>query len=86
MAAVGTVTISNNGEASLTLDDAVIVGEGFEIVDHHMSPTPQSGRGSKRCALITFDDGLSECYDIVYPMLKARRTPAVFFITTSLIA
>ena len=33
--------------------------------------------------LITFDDGYGSVYDLIYPRLKQRGWPAVFFITTS---
>ncbi|MFO0665251.1 MAG: polysaccharide deacetylase family protein [Polyangiaceae bacterium] len=32
--------------------------------------------------LLTFDDGLSECYTIVRPILKKLGIPCVFFVTT----
>lgn len=31
-------------------------------------------------AFLSFDDGLRECYDIVYPILKEKGLPATFFI------
>ncbi len=33
--------------------------------------------------LLTFDDGYRSVYDLIYPRLKQRGWPAVFFITTS---
>ena len=33
--------------------------------------------------LLSFDDGFSEIYDVVAPILKQKGVPAVFFITTS---
>jgi len=33
--------------------------------------------------LLTFDDGYGSVYDLIYPRLKQRGWPAVFFITTS---
>ena len=39
----------------------------------------------KRCFLLTFDDGFSEMYDIVAPILYAQGIPAVFFLTTSVV-
>lgn len=35
--------------------------------------------------LLTFDDGLVECYDVVRPILLRHRVPAVFFLTTGFI-
>ena len=34
----------------------------------------------KRCAMVTFDDGYRDNYDIAYPILKDLRIPAIFFI------
>jgi peptidoglycan/xylan/chitin deacetylase (PgdA/CDA1 family) len=39
----------------------------------------------KPAALITFDDGLAECYHVVRPMLLERGIPAIFFVTTDFI-
>ncbi len=36
-----------------------------------------------RPVLLTFDDGYASVYQLIYPRLKKRRWPAVFFITTS---
>jgi peptidoglycan/xylan/chitin deacetylase (PgdA/CDA1 family) len=41
---------------------------------------------SPRCrALITFDDGYLDNYDIAFPILKSHQVPAVFFLATDLI-
>jgi len=39
-------------------------------------------RGRGRHALITFDDGYRDNYDIAYTVLRRRGVPAVFFVTT----
>ncbi len=31
--------------------------------------------------ILTFDDGYRECFDVVYPLLKQKGIPAIFFIT-----
>ncbi len=36
-------------------------------------------------AILTFDDGFSQCADVAAPILKRRGIPAVFFVITSLI-
>jgi peptidoglycan/xylan/chitin deacetylase (PgdA/CDA1 family) len=35
--------------------------------------------------MITFDDGYRDCYSVVYPELKRRGLPAVFFITVDFV-
>ncbi len=46
-------------------------------------------RGGQRIkpnsVLLTFDDGYSECYGVIRPMLLEHGVPAVFFITTDFI-
>ena len=34
----------------------------------------------RKSFLLTFDDGLSNCYDVVFPYLKEHRLPALFFV------
>ncbi|OFX69139.1 MAG: hypothetical protein A2X12_12160 [Bacteroidetes bacterium GWE2_29_8] len=40
---------------------------------------------TKKSFLLTFDDGLRECYDVIYPTLKKQGIPAVFFINTGFV-
>ena len=40
---------------------------------------------NEKLALITFDDGYRDNYDVAFPILKAMDIPATFFVTTSLI-
>jgi len=40
---------------------------------------------NEKLALITFDDGYRDNFDLAYPLLKKHNIPASFFITTSLI-
>jgi len=42
-------------------------------------------QGSGRYALITFDDGYRDNYEIAFPILKAERAPATFFIATGFV-
>ena len=36
----------------------------------------------KRPALVTFDDGYRECFDVAFPILRRLEIPAVFFVST----
>ena len=36
-------------------------------------------------SLLTFDDGLSECYQVVAPILKEKGIPATFFLCSAFV-
>lgn len=38
-------------------------------------------RGRRRAALVTFDDGMSQCFENVRPILQRHGVPAIFFVT-----
>ena len=40
------------------------------------------GRLPERAAMITFDDGLAEQFELAWPILKAKGIPALFFVNT----
>jgi peptidoglycan/xylan/chitin deacetylase (PgdA/CDA1 family) len=42
------------------------------------------GRG-KRAMVISFDDGLKECYEVIAPILRKKGIPAVFFLNNRFI-
>jgi peptidoglycan/xylan/chitin deacetylase (PgdA/CDA1 family) len=42
-------------------------------------------RAWKKKFFLSFDDGLKECYEIVYPILKEKGIPAAFFINTGFV-
>jgi peptidoglycan/xylan/chitin deacetylase (PgdA/CDA1 family) len=61
--------------------------ENFRIIDlNELYSIIKIGEPIKeRLALITFDDGYRDNYDVAYPILKRMAIPAIFFVTTSLI-
>lgn len=46
--------------------------EVLESMDNNIMP--------KNKCILTFDDGYKECYDIIYPILKRKGIPAIFFL------
>ena len=48
-----------------------------EFVDGMSDPH----RPQQPCAILTFDDGMSQCFDLVRPILLKHRVPCSFFIT-----
>lgn len=45
----------------------------------------ENGIIPKRKCVLTFDDGYRECYDVIYPILKRKGIPAIFFVNKDLI-
>ena len=45
----------------------------------------RGGKKGKRRMVLTFDDGLKECYDIIAPMLMKKGIPATFFLNNRFI-
>ena len=41
--------------------------------------------GGRRRMVLTFDDGLAECYSLIAPILKQKGIPAVFFLNNAFI-
>ena len=37
-------------------------------------------KANKSGVILSFDDGFSECYDVIYPILKQHSIPAFFFV------
>ncbi len=59
----------------------------FEIITIERLAGYGAGRGEqgKRFALLTFDDGYVDNYAAAFPVLRAHRAPAVFFLPTAFI-
>jgi peptidoglycan/xylan/chitin deacetylase (PgdA/CDA1 family) len=58
--------------------DIVTLEEAIAIVD---GAAPLG----RCCILVTFDDGYRDNYELAFPVLRARRVPAVFFLPTSFV-
>ena len=58
----------------------------YELVtyDDLVAGRVSTARGRPR-AIVTFDDGLKECYSTIRPLLLKYGVPAVFFVTTGLL-
>jgi len=69
-------------EQQLTwLASNVRIIDEFEAIEWAKGST----RPKELCALITFDDGYRDNYDLAFPILKRLRIPAIMFIPTSII-
>ncbi|MBL8202932.1 MAG: polysaccharide deacetylase family protein [Blastocatellia bacterium] len=64
-----------------------IVQQHYEVVT--MDDAAQIIRGEKRCqkpaAVITFDDGYADNYEVAWPILKRLGLPAMIYLPTSMI-
>jgi peptidoglycan/xylan/chitin deacetylase (PgdA/CDA1 family) len=63
------------------------LSDNFRVItDVELAGIAESGKApSGPCAMITFDDGYRDNYDLAYPILKRYGAPAVFFIPTAII-
>lgn len=61
-----------------------LIGDSHEFIDEATLIAWSTGSGSlpDRPALLTFDDGYLDNYEIVYPILRRRGIPATFFLAT----
>ncbi len=96
---IGTPTDGMLDEAlwSATQDDfeqqVKLLKAGFDVIGLSDLPTAlqdlKSGHGqpwkSSRFAMITFDDGYLDNYELAFPVLKANDAKAVFFVATGFI-
>jgi peptidoglycan/xylan/chitin deacetylase (PgdA/CDA1 family) len=58
--------------------------EHFDVISpHEIADALEVRRG--RHALVTFDDGYLDNFTTAYPILRARRVPATFFVVTGFI-
>jgi peptidoglycan/xylan/chitin deacetylase (PgdA/CDA1 family) len=54
----------------------------YHVVGYEELERARSIANGKPLAVITFDDGLVECHDVIRPLLLEYGLPAIFFVTT----
>jgi peptidoglycan/xylan/chitin deacetylase (PgdA/CDA1 family) len=64
-------------------NDLIYLAENFNPITYEQLAAHYSGgrRLKPKSVILTFDDGLSECYSVVRPLLLKHGIPCVFFIT-----
>ena len=60
--------------------DLEVISRHFQFVDPLQFRDGILSNARSRLALLSFDDGLAECYDVIRPILIEMGIPAVFFI------
>lgn len=54
----------------------------YRVIAYDDLERARGGINGKPSVVITFDDGLVECHDVVRPLLLEYGVPAIFFVTT----
>jgi peptidoglycan/xylan/chitin deacetylase (PgdA/CDA1 family) len=54
----------------------------YHVAGYEELERARSVANGKPLAVITFDDGLAECHDVIRPLLLEYGLPAIFFVTT----
>lgn len=63
--------------------DLEFLGRSYRVIGYgDLSELRSSSRRERPRVIITFDDGLAECYDVIRPLLLEYGMPAIFFVTT----
>jgi len=64
--------------------DLIYLQQHFNLIGYDaLSERLSKGTGLKRKSVVlTFDDGFSECFSVVRPLLLEHKVPCTFFITT----
>ncbi len=57
----------------------------LDFLQKYFSATTFPPETNKKGFVLSFDDGLSEVYDIVAPILRKRNIPAIFFLNSAFI-
>src|SRR6188768_2703766 len=64
--------------------DIKFLSDNFQIISSEQLVNGQYPPG-KVCLHLSFDDGLRECYETIYPLLKSKHIPATFFINPAFV-
>jgi peptidoglycan/xylan/chitin deacetylase (PgdA/CDA1 family) len=63
--------------------DLEFIGRNYVPLSYaDLQAGPPFVQGQRPGAIVTFDDGLRECFSVVRPLLRKHGVPAVFFVTT----
>lgn len=67
--------------------DVVYLKQNYRLPTFHefVEETTRQHRPKQPCALLTFDDGMSQCFDSVRPILLKHEVPCSFFLTKGFI-
>lgn len=67
--------------------DLLYLKQNYELISYGQLASLRAGQASsgRPFAFLSFDDGCSECFSVVRPLLLKHGIPCTFFITTSLI-
>jgi len=57
----------------------------LDFLQEHFTASEFPPKKNKPSFILTFDDGLSEVYNIIAPILKTRNIPAIFFINSAFV-
>ena len=62
--------------------DLDFLRRSYHVIGYDALVGARAGSNGKPFVVITFDDGLVECHDVIRPLLLEYGLPATFFITT----
>ena len=82
-----TVHLYPHRDIKLFEEDLIYIKENYEVLSFTdlIARRIPAGRGGKPAVFLSFDDGFSECYSLVRPLLLKYGVPCIFFITTNFI-
>lgn len=68
-------------------EDLVFLKKNFRLITYQqlVEHVESKKRLPSRAAMLSFDDGLAECYTAIRPLLLKYHLPAIFFVTTGVL-